>query len=128
MVSKMTLPPISDHKIHRYDLVKEQMMLPGPADAVQPVLERMAGSLKAGHRVWIVGVAMFLRPGETPLVVRHGRDRSSEADYNVAWSQHVGQFIHRHATRVDVVAVPVGGPLGNYENASLFRVEGWRGD
>jgi hypothetical protein len=124
----MTLPPISDHKVHRYDLVKEQMMLPGPADAVQPVLERMEATLKAGHRVWIVGTVVFLRPGETPLVARLGQDRSPEADFYLAWSQHVGQFIQSHATRVDAVAVPVGAPLGIYENVPLLRVEGWRGE
>ena len=124
----MTLPPISDHNAHRYDLVKEQMMLSGPAEAVQPVLEHMAATLKAGHRVWMVGVATFPRPGETPRVAQYRLDRSSLLDHYEAWSQHVGQFIQRHATDIEVVAVPAGGPVSDYESARLFRVEGWRGE
>jgi hypothetical protein len=123
----MTLPPVSDHKVHRYDLLKQQMLLSASTGAAQPVLERTSAALKHGHRVWIAGIMMFPRPGETPLVARYRQGGSPDADFFVAWSQQVGQFIRNHAARVDAVAVPAGGPLGNYENVPLFRVEGWRG-
>lgn len=122
----MTLPPISDHKVHRYDLVKAQMLLPNPADAVQPMLAPMAAALKSGHRVWIVGSAVFPKPGERPLDARLSPDRSAEADFYLAWTQHVGQFLVRHATSAEYVRVPPGVPMGVYENVPLIRVEGWR--
>ena len=124
----MTLPPIGDHTVHRYDLVKEQMLLPGRADAVQPLLRRLDATLMAGHRVWMVGVANFASAGEASPGAGQTQDSLSEADYFALWSRQVGLHIQRRATRVDVIAVPVDGPLGNYENAPLYRVEGWRGD
>ena len=47
-----TLPPLKDHSTHRYDLVREQMQ---KKSAIQPVLDQMAVTLQAGHRVWVVG-------------------------------------------------------------------------
>ena len=49
-----TLPPLTDHSVHRYDLVRIQMQ---NTNAIQPVLEQIATTLRSGHRVWVVSEA-----------------------------------------------------------------------
>jgi hypothetical protein len=122
----MTLPPINEHKVHRYDLVKEQMLLPSPADAVLPVLEHVEATLKSGNRVWLVGGAMFLKPGATPLAAKARNGRLPLTDFQIAWSQHVGQYLQQHATTANTIDIPAGRQLGSYEKVPLISVEGWR--
>jgi hypothetical protein len=47
----ITLPEVSDHSMHRYDLFKIKMTQNEP---IKPVLQKMIGALKDGHRVWSV--------------------------------------------------------------------------
>ncbi|MGH7954211.1 MAG: hypothetical protein ACREFE_20140, partial [Limisphaerales bacterium] len=46
-----TLPPIADHSVHRYDLVRIQLQ---NTNANQPVLEQISKTLRSGHHVWIL--------------------------------------------------------------------------
>ena len=50
-----TVPPLRDLRIHRYDLLKEQMVRDDQQRVVAPVIERIRDTLKAGNRVWLVG-------------------------------------------------------------------------
>ncbi len=47
-----TIPPIADHRFHRYDLFKAKMILENPA---QPVCDQIAATLRGGNHVWLVG-------------------------------------------------------------------------
>ncbi|TAL04596.1 MAG: hypothetical protein EPO07_04900 [Verrucomicrobia bacterium] len=58
-----TLPPISDYHIHRYDLVKAQLMSASP---VEEVLADVKNILRAGGRVWVVGAIPSVQPGQLP--------------------------------------------------------------
>src|SRR5207249_4567752 len=49
--SWMTVPPIEDHRFHRYDLVKEKMLEKEP---LQPLLDKAAQTLKDGNKVFVV--------------------------------------------------------------------------
>ncbi len=46
-----TLPPLSDHSVHRYDLIKLQMQ---NTNAIAPVLQQISRTLQSGHRVWVL--------------------------------------------------------------------------
>ena len=59
----LTLPPISEHRFHRYDLVLRQMMTPNP---LSPVLVRMGNVLRSGHRIFLVGPLPFPKPEVVP--------------------------------------------------------------
>ena len=48
----MTVPPIEDLKIHRYDLLKEKMK---SSDPIRTLLARMSETLRSGNNLWLVG-------------------------------------------------------------------------
>jgi hypothetical protein len=43
-----TVPPLADHRFHRYDLFKAKMVLENPA---QPVRDQIATTLRAGNHL-----------------------------------------------------------------------------
>src|SRR5207244_13625781 len=88
----LTVPPIGDLRIHRYDLVKEQMQNP---ETMAPIYRAMEKSLRAGHRVWLVGGAQFLPPDQTPEVLPPAPLAPSgwqHPPYYRAWSRGLGRF------------------------------------
>jgi hypothetical protein len=123
-----TLPPMSDLRIHRYDLLKEQMTLPDP---LEPLRKRIADTLRSGHRVWIVGDLTYSRPGESPpfrAPAPYDRVGWREAAYMTAWSRQMGYFVQTHALRRHMVEVTAPTPINVFENAQLTEFEGWRGE
>ncbi len=99
-----TLPPVADHSMHRFDL------LPTAAEdsrASQPVLDRIANTLQAGHQVWIVGSMSVPVPG------RRANTRT-------------GQFIVEHSQSFDPVDLKIKGQTSDYEEAALLQASGWK--
>jgi hypothetical protein len=123
----MTLPSIDDHKIHRYDLLKERMTA---VDPLGPVFNAMGNALKSGHRVWIVGSISFPKPGETPKVFAPAPfDPAgwSEDAYTRTWSVQAGYFVQTHAGTAETFG-PIGNqPIDPYEDAQIMEVRGWQG-
>lgn len=120
-----TLPPMRDLRIHRYDLLKEQMTLPDP---LEPLRRRIADTLRSGHRLWIVGDLTYSRPGERPpfrAPAPHDRVGWRESAYVAAWSRQMGYFVQTHALRRRMVEVTAPTPINGFENARLSAVEGW---
>jgi hypothetical protein len=58
-----TLPPLQDHSLHRYDLLRAQLQ---NRDAIQPVLGQIAATLQAGNTVWVAGHMHIFRAGTPP--------------------------------------------------------------
>jgi hypothetical protein len=122
----MTIPPIHDHKLHRYDLIKELMLTPQP---LQPLLEAIRRTLQSGHRLWIVGLFPAPPPGQAPQSLPPPPLPGSgwnESPYDYAWSLEVGYFIQSHATNARVEKF--GEVVAGYENPRLEVVEGWQSD
>jgi hypothetical protein len=123
-----TLPPMRDLRLHRYDLLKEQMTLPDP---LEPVRRRIAETLRSGHRLWIVGALTYPEPGRMPpfhAPAPHDRVGWSEFAYSTAWSMQLGHFVETHGLRSHRVEVAAPTPINVFENAQLTAVEGWRGE
>ncbi len=123
----LTVPPIQDVRIHRYDLVKEQMK---NADVMMPVYRRMQTALKTGHRVWLVGGAQFLPADQTPEILPPAPAAPTgwqHPPYYRAWSTGIGRFVETHARRLDVARIEVGQPVWKTEGAILMVADGWRG-
>ncbi len=93
----MTVPPLEDRKLHRYDLVKKRML---EEHAMAPVLARMRAVLEAGRQVWLVGGFSSTPPGRGRPVLgpppRPGSGWSIGPDMWL-WSTEVGDFIASHA-------------------------------
>jgi len=101
-----TLPPVADHTTYRFDLVPTA---PEMSRASQPVLDRIATTLQAGHRVWIVGLMSVPAPG---------RRAATEA----------GRFIAEHSQTFAPLDLKIHGPTSDYEDESLLRASGWKTD
>jgi len=124
-----TLPPLTDHATHRYDLVRIQIQ---NTNAIQPVLERMATTLQHGHRVWVlagVGLMDVPEPGTSapPSLPPAPLKNSgwSEAPYTRVWDSQVAHLLGDHALRFARVENPTAG-MQIIENTELFLAEGWK--
>lgn len=125
-VEWMTMPPIEDLRIHRYDLVRQRMMMPDP---LAPVRHAVRTALESGHRVWLVGGVDFSRDGEVPTPLPPAPGAASgwrDAPYYAAWSREMGYFIQTHASLWRPLFVPPGQPGWSVEFAPLLVAEGWR--
>jgi hypothetical protein len=133
----ITLPPISEHRFHHYDLVLRQMMT---ADPLSPVLVRMENVLRSGHRIFLVGSLPFpkseLLPPILPPVFQdadghwHGGFRAAWEildDYRIAWEFQAGHFLRSKATRAVRIPIPLpdDASVQEYEDLDLTVIQGW---
>jgi hypothetical protein len=126
--SWMTLPDLPDHQIHRYDLLKSRLASPRPID---DVLEAVRRALSGGHRVWLVGMLRFPRPGEAPPVLPPapgGPEGWNDVPYVESWLLQLGATLRAHAGSLERVPVPVpsGDPVSPLEKMTLAVAAGWR--
>jgi len=121
-----TVPALADHRIHRYDLVKERMAQAEPLADVLGAIER---TLRAGHRVWVVGEVVIPPPG-TPVPVLPPAPAAAsgwqEHPYLQAWSLQLGAFLRDHATGGGRARLPSPGPVNGYERLELLVFSGWQ--
>jgi hypothetical protein len=125
----ISLPPIEDHRFHRYDLVLRQMMT---ADPLRPVLARMEDVLRSGHRVFLAGMLPFPKADSlSPILPPAYRDADGHwygGPYGEVWQLETGHFLRAHATRGGPIEVPVPNHarVQEFENLKLIMLEGWR--
>jgi hypothetical protein len=123
----MTVPPLADHTIHRYDLIKQQMIASGPLDPLSAAVER---TISSGNRVWIIGVPIIQADGKAPpsLPPAPAGPRGWENDaYVENWQLQVGALLRSKSRTIRQVPVPDVGPVSYLEAMSLFVAEGWQG-
>lgn len=99
-----TLPPVADHSTYRFDLIPKEA---DNSRAAQPVLARIASTLQAGHRVWIVGSMQIPPPGKLA---------ATEA----------GRFIAAHSQTFEPVELKTKELVSDYELESLLLASGWK--
>jgi hypothetical protein len=119
-----TLPPLEDHFLHRYDLLKVEIQKPRPLDAV---LQRIAATLQGGHRVWLVGWIPL--DGALPPVIRPAPENDwgwFDEPYSVVFGMQAGYFINSHALDGAVVMTPSATGVSPLENLPVAVVTGWR--
>jgi hypothetical protein len=120
----VTLPPIQDYTLTRYDLFKEQMILPDP---IQPVLSEIAKTLQSGNQVWLVGNLPQPGEGQSPRSLPPAPNaycgwRSGPYYHN--WGKRARHLIQTHITDHEYLAISPKIPI--LENLSLEVVRGWR--
>lgn len=125
----ITLPPIADHRFHRYDLVLRQMMIPDP---LQPVLARLEEALRSGHRVFLAGTLPFPAADQPlsspPPAYRDASGKWHGGDYYRIWDLQVAQLLIVHSAHRGPIKIPVpdNAPVHPFENLELGVMEGWR--
>jgi len=123
----VTIPNISDHRIHRYDLFKAKMLSDHPID---DLTDNIRDTLVRGSRVWFVGGLNLPRPEEGPMILPTApasRFKWDNRAYTAAWWQQLSVFAVMHANKVDLVSLPQSNPVGinELEQTSLSVAEGW---
>lgn len=128
----MTLPPLGFYRFHRYDLVKDKMMLADPTMAVRPAIDRVGEALRSGHKVFVIGNLAVPTAGEKPEVLPPAPAEGKSLNlikyikYEVQWSLRLGDYLQQHAGRVTLVPMKEPGRVSRYENMPLHVAEGWR--
>jgi len=120
----MTLPELSEKRIHRYDLLIAKMQTP---DALADIRSAISETLRSGNRVWLVGGAQLSQQGE-PFLLGPAPDPQFGWDsgmYDYAWATQLGSFLQQHVIDGEVVLSPIGGVNQN-ENVPLLIARGWR--
>ncbi|HEV2965496.1 MAG TPA: hypothetical protein VGW97_01190, partial [Chthoniobacterales bacterium] len=116
----ITVPTMTEHRVHRYDLMKSKMIEPDPLGDVRIAVQQ---TLQANHRVWVVGGARPLDP-DMPRLGPAPNPYFGWAGYMSYWSMEIGSFLSDH-TRGDVVIEPMPG-VNDGENVPLLVAQGWR--
>jgi hypothetical protein len=123
----MTVPPIEEIRIHRYDLLKKAMMTENP---IGPLLDKVRTTLSSGHRLWVVGSIRVLPDGHPPPILPPyaGNTAHAEDVYCSNWEFQIADLVKTHAIgggRVEV-PVPEGQAVNPFENIPLRVIHGWR--
>jgi hypothetical protein len=118
-----TLPPLEDHGVHRFDLLKAKMQTKDP---IAPVIHRITSTLQSGNRVWLVGNIPF---DERPLPEIHPAPNNPwgwvDLSYSFYWGVQVSQFLSAHSQRTAVVMASAV-CVSPYENLPVVAVTGWK--
>lgn len=120
----MTVPELSEKRIHRYDLMKARMEM---TDGLADLRSAISQTLQAGNRVWLLGGA---QPSEEkgPLSLSPAPDPQfgwSGQAYTYAWSNQLGLFLRQHVVDGEIVVGPMNG-VNSHENIPLLIARGWR--
>jgi hypothetical protein len=121
----MTVPPVSDHRSHRYDLLKAKLSDPLP---LRDLEETMRATLDCGHRVWVVTEGDENKYWPTPLPTTPAPDPRvgwNQWAYRRLWFEQLHAFLRAHSQK-QYVAIPAMADDGAYENLMVNVAEGWR--
>src|SRR5262245_51514513 len=120
-----TLPPLGDHALQRYDLLKAKMQTKDP---IAPVLDRIASTLQSGNSVWLVWNIPFTQ--EPIPEIRPAPNNPwgwYDPPYSFYWGVQVIQFLSAHCGRSAVVTPPSTSCVNPSENVRVVSVAtGWK--
>jgi hypothetical protein len=118
----LTVPPIDSHKVHRNDLILEQLKQPDP---MAPVLREITNTLRSSNSVWIVGYLVAVPP--KPLFPPAPQTQEWLPYLNY-WNAQALVLLQDHASRAEILEIPVNGPVNFLENFSVLRFSGYKPD
>jgi hypothetical protein len=119
-----TVPPLEDHGVHRYDLLKAKMQTKDP---IAPVIDRITSTLQSGNRVWLVGNFPF--PQDPPPEILSTLNNPwvwFHVYYSFHWGVQITQFLSAHCQRSAVAMPPSTNCVNPFENLPVFVVTGWK--
>ncbi len=121
----VTLPPLEDVHICRFDLVKAAMARPNP---LGPVLETMSKTLQSGHRVFYLQSLAVTLNGAPPVLppAPHPKTGWYFGPYLFGWARQAMYSLQSHGMRSEPLDAPTDGPTIGYEDVAVTIVSGWR--
>ncbi len=120
----VTLPPVDDHRVHRFDLLRAAMASENP---LEPVLDRADETLRAGHRVFAVTDIPIFRNRPSRPETPHVPDPDwgwNASGHLIVWSLQFGHFLQTHAARGESIPVPEDDDVSPHERLLLIEAEG----
>jgi hypothetical protein len=117
----ITVPTMSEHRVHHYDLMKSKMIENDPLSDVRAAIQE---TLQSNHRVWIVGGARPLDP-DMPRLGPAPNPYFGWAGYMSYWSMEIGSFLNEHVVSGEVALEPIPN-VNDGENVPLLVANGWR--
>jgi hypothetical protein len=115
----MTVPRIDEHRMHRFDLIKEKMR---SADPLLEVRRAMRRTLREGGRVWVVGHLKLppdrSRQGLPPAP--HSRWGWRDGPYTTAWTRQLTAFLESNAARRKRIPDHFAGKVSGMEDLGLW--------
>jgi hypothetical protein len=124
-----TLPQLAFYRFHRYDLIKQEMMVGNQRSVMQPILDDAEEALRTGRQVYIVGEFMPPPIGERPTLLPPaplaGRPWPLGA-YQDQWYSMLGFFLQQHAKVIAPIPVHTYKAVSEYEYLHLFSATGWK--
>jgi hypothetical protein len=122
-----TLPPLADHRFHRYDLLKVELQT---TNAIGPVLTQAESVLRAGNKVWVVGEFRNLPtskspPGDLPPAP-NGSQGWYDEPYTHAWDAKFSYFLSHNAASVTLLDGYPTNSVNPLETMTLVVAQGWR--
>jgi hypothetical protein len=123
-----TLPPITNHTVHRADLIYKYMQ---SSNALQYVREKISNTLQNGGRVWFVGNDLYIpergmpAPADLPPPPLK-KTGWQDIPYHLVWSAQIMQFLSDHSRRFVPVELNLTQPVNEDEDLQLGVAEGWR--
>ena len=120
----VTIPPLEDVHIVRFDLVKAAM---ARSDALDPALDTMAKALQSGHRVfWVQGLAVNESEPPPRLPPAPLPDTGWYiGPYLYGWARQASYFLQSHGLRSEIMDTRVAGRALGYETVVVTIVSGW---
>jgi len=121
----VTVPEISDHQVHRYDLFQVKMMDFFPLRDLENEIE---STLKSGHQVWFIGKLNMQHGSQWPRVLAPAPDPKygwSNYAYTAAWTEQLGFLAWQHAGKIEAVGVEERS-VRPWERVALSVATGWR--
>jgi hypothetical protein len=123
----ITVPPLDDHLVHRYDIIQRDMQTAG---IMQPVFKAIADTLRGGGRIWFIGWPALTEPGQLPPrlppLAKPADGKWPFGDYLFNWMMLADGFLNFHAARCVEVKIPGTQPINPYEDQGVSCYSGWR--
>jgi hypothetical protein len=98
-------------------------------NSLAPVFEKISATLRAGHRVWVVGTLPERHVSTGPLALPAPPLEDSgwsDTPYTASWAARTAFFLAQHGARFGPLPEAGDGAVNYQENLRLFMVEGWR--
>src|SRR5262249_17536180 len=118
-----SVPDISDHRQHRWDLARDAMIYP---DSIREILWRIESTLKSGQKVFLVGrfpKTESAPPAPLPPVPQSG---CGFLVYQNNGDKQIGYLLRSHAVKTERVALGEKRPIDPREHEEVFAFSGWR--
>lgn len=120
-----TLPPLADHSIHRYDLLRRQMET---EQSLQSLLRQTREALKRGGTVWFVGEFQFNGKSDLKIYNPKASPLSIEkiGKFEQFWVATYTKYLLDHGAQGRYVDFNVSPEFHSLESPPINVISGWK--